>query len=157
MNIIGKYAMERTTYFKERRYIEELRALTNATAIDCLIDDRFDRIIYVIKQGDMGRAIGKKGDNIKKMSRVFGKRIEMVEFSEKPDHFIANMFKPATVLEVLIDRDDCPVTVIVPEKNDIGIAIGKGGATIEKARLLINRFYNKDIGGIVIPSEERKT
>ena len=43
MDIIDKYAMERTIGFKERRYIEELRILTKATAIDCLIDDRFDR------------------------------------------------------------------------------------------------------------------
>ncbi|MDR0439305.1 MAG: NusA-like transcription termination signal-binding factor [Methanocalculaceae archaeon] len=149
--------MERTIYFKERRYIEELRILTNATAIDCLIDDRFNRIIYVIKQGEMGLAIGKRGNNIKKMSRVFGKRIEMVEFSESPDRFIANMFKPATVLEVLIGGDGGPVTVIVPEKSDIGIAIGKGGATIEKARQLAHRFYSKDIGDIVIPGEEKKT
>ncbi|HJK08486.1 MAG TPA: NusA-like transcription termination signal-binding factor, partial [Methanocorpusculum sp.] len=43
--------MERTIGFKERRYIEELRILTKATAIDCLIDDRFDRLIDGIRQG----------------------------------------------------------------------------------------------------------
>lgn len=151
MDIIDKYAMERTIGFKERRYIEELRILTKATAIDCLIDDRFERIIYVIKQGDMGLAIGKSGDNIKKMSRVLGKRIEMVEFAEEPDMFIANMFKPA---EVLIGDDDEPVTVVVQERSDFGLAIGKGGSTIEKARQLVRRFYGKDIGDIAVPSEE---
>lgn len=153
MDIIDKYAMERTIGFKERRYIEELRILTKATAIDCLIDDRFDRIIYVIKQGDMGLAIGKSGDNIKKMSRVLGKRIEMVEFSEDSSLFIANMFKPAEVLEVLIGEDDGMVTVIVPEKSDVGLAIGKSGSTIEKARQLVRRFYGKDIEDIAIPGE----
>ena len=53
--------MERNLGFKERRYIEELRILTKSTALDCLIDDKFDRIIYVIKAGDMGYAIGKRG------------------------------------------------------------------------------------------------
>jgi N utilization substance protein A len=157
MDVINKYTMERTTGFKERRYIEELRALTKVTAIDCLIDDRFDRIIYVIKQGDMGLAIGKSGDNIKKMSQIFGKRVEMVEFSEEPDQFIANMFKPAEVLEVLIDGDGCPVTIVVPEKSDVGLAIGKSGATIEKARQLVRRFYSRDIGDIAISDEEEKT
>ena len=52
--------MERNLGFKERRYIEELRILTKSTALDCLIDDKFDRIIYVIKAGDMGYAIGKR-------------------------------------------------------------------------------------------------
>ena len=52
--------MIRTIAFKERRYIEELRILTRATALDCIIDDRFGRIIYLIKEGDMGLAIGRK-------------------------------------------------------------------------------------------------
>ena len=64
--------MERNIGFKERRYIEELRILTKATALDCVIDDRFDRVIYVIRQGDMGLAIGKKGDNIKRLQNVLG-------------------------------------------------------------------------------------
>ncbi|WP_338095570.1 NusA-like transcription termination signal-binding factor [Methanorbis rubei] len=146
--------MERTIGFKERRYIEELRILTRATAFDCLIDDRFERIIYVIKPGDMGLAIGKNGDNIKKMSRVLGKRIEMVEFAENREQFVANMFKPAEVSAVQFGADDEPVTVIVPEKGDVGIAIGKNGSTIEKARQLVQRFYGKEVDDIAIPEEE---
>ncbi|MDR3102596.1 MAG: NusA-like transcription termination signal-binding factor [Methanocalculaceae archaeon] len=145
--------MERTIDFKERRYIEELRILTKATAIDCLIDDRFERIIYVIKPGDMGLAIGKNGDNIKKMSRVLGKRIEMVEFSEDRGQFIANMFKPAKVTDVLFGEPGEPVTILVLERGDFGLAIGKGGLTIGKARLLVRRFFGKDIGDIAIPGE----
>ena len=52
--------MERNIGFKERRYIEELRILTRSTALDCVIDEKFGRVIYVIKPGDMGLAIGKK-------------------------------------------------------------------------------------------------
>src|SRR5271169_4482559 len=96
------FDMERNIGFKERRYIEELRILTKSTALDCVIDDRFDRVIYVIRQGDMGLAIGKKGENIKRLQNVLGKRIEMVEFAEIPDEFIMNIFKPAEV--VGIDR-----------------------------------------------------
>ena len=69
--------MIRTICFKERRYIEELRILTRATALDCIIDERFDRIVYLIKEGDMGLAIGRKGNNIRKMQRVLGKRASM--------------------------------------------------------------------------------
>ena len=157
MDSIDKYAMERTIGFKERRYIEELRILTRATAFDCLIDDRFERIIYVIKPGDMGLAIGKSGDNIKKMSRVLGKRIEMVEFAESREQFVANMFKPAEVSAVRFGEDDEPVVVIVQDKGDFGLAIGKGGSTIEKARQLVHRFYGKEVGDIAIPEEDDET
>jgi N utilization substance protein A len=140
--------MERTLGFKERRYIEELRILTKSTAIDCLIDDRFDRIIYVIRPGDMGLAIGKKGENIRRMEKVLGRKIEMVEYSENPDDFIANMFRPA-VLSAVTKSEGGRVNIILQKRGDLGIAIGKGGANVEKARLLFRRFFGSELGEIL--------
>jgi len=139
--------MVRTISFKERRYIEELRILTRATALDCIIDERFDRIIYLIKEGDMGLAIGRKGNNIRKMQRVLGKRVEMVEYSPEIERFTKNVFKPAEVTGVE-RRDDGKITVYV-SKGDLGIAIGKGGCTIEKARNLLSRYFDAELGEVL--------
>ncbi|MBP7411880.1 NusA-like transcription termination signal-binding factor [Methanoculleus sp. 10] len=139
--------MIRTICFKERRYIEELRILTRATALDCIIDERFDRIVYLIKEGDMGLAIGRKGSNIRKMQRVLGKRIEMVEYSPEIESFTRNVFKPAEVAGVK-KEDDGRLTVYI-NKGDLGIAIGKGGCTIEKARLLLSRYFDTELGEVL--------
>jgi N utilization substance protein A len=142
--------MNRSIGFKERRYIEELRILTKSTALDCIIDDRFDRVIYIVKQGDMGLAIGKKGENIKRLQNVLGKRVEMVEYSEDRDEFITNIFKPAEVDRVEQDRTTGQLNIYVKRKSDLGIAIGKGGCNIEKARLLTRRFFNLEIGEVLL-------
>lgn len=142
--------MERNIGFKERRYIEELRILTRATALDCVIDDRFDRVIYVIRQGDMGLAIGKKGENIKRLQNVLGRRIEMVEYADDPSLFITNIFKPAEVTGIERGTGESPVNVLVNKKNDLGIAIGKSGCNIEKARILCRRFCNLEIGEVLL-------
>lgn len=146
--------MERNLEFKQRRYIEELRILTKSTALDCLIDEKFDRIIFVIKGGDMGYAIGKKGDNIRRLQGVTGRKVEMVEFAEDLHEFLVNIFKPAQILRHACDDQTKKMNVVVSDKNDVGIAIGKGGCTIEKARLLIRRFYGYEIGE-VFPEEGR--
>jgi N utilization substance protein A len=145
--------MERNIGFKERRYIEELRILTKSTALDCVIDDRFDRVIYVIRPGDMGLAIGKKGENIKRLQNVLGKRIEMVEFAETPDTFITNIFKPAEVTAIEKPADNGPVNVIVRQRSDLGIAIGKAGCNIEKARILCRRSYGIEVGEVLLGAE----
>ena len=145
--------MERNIGFKERRYIEELRILTKATALDCIIDDRFERVIYVIRQGDMGLAIGKKGDNIRRLQNVLGKRIEMVEYAETPESFVMNIFKPADVSGIERPAENGPINVFVRKKNDLGIAIGKGGCNIEKARLLTRRFFGYDVGEVLVAPE----
>ncbi|HOI59347.1 NusA-like transcription termination signal-binding factor [Methanoculleus sp.] len=144
--------MIRTICFKERRYIEELRILTRATALDCIIDERFDRVIYLIKEGDMGLAIGRKGGNIRKMQRVLGKRIEMVEYSPEIENFAKNVFKPAEVVGVRRE-DDGRLTVQI-KKGDLGIAIGKGGCTIEKARLLLSRYFDTELGEVLAGGDD---
>jgi N utilization substance protein A len=148
--------MYRNIGFKERRYIEELRILTKSVAVDCLIDERFDRVIYVIKPGDMGLAIGKKGDNIRKMQKVLGRRIEMVEYAEDEKTFIANIFRPAEVLMSSETEAGGKINVVVGKKSDLGIAIGKGGSTIEKARLLVKRFFGHEIGDVILAQEEEE-
>jgi len=137
--------MQQIICFKERRYIEELRILTKSTALDCIIDDNFDRVIYIIRKGDMGFAIGKRGDNIRKMQRVLGKRVEMVEEASDLNMFIGNILKPACLSSVLVDDESGKIKILVERKGDLGIAIGKGGSNVEKVRLLCKRFFGKDI------------
>ena len=100
--------MERNIGFKERRYIEELRILTKSTALDCVIDERFCRVIYVVKIGDMGLAIGKKGENIRRMQNVLGKRVEMVEYADSMDEFVASIHRPAEIDHIQKKNSELP-------------------------------------------------
>lgn len=145
--------MERTLGFKERRYMEELRILTRSTALDCVIDERFDRVIYVIRQGDMGLAIGKKGENIRRLQKVLGRRLEMVEFDETPFAFLSNIVRPAEIARLDEDGEGGQVNLLVRRRSDLGIAIGKGGCNVEKARILCKRFFNMDIGEVLLEEE----
>ncbi|MDD4300389.1 MAG: NusA-like transcription termination signal-binding factor [Methanomicrobium sp.] len=142
-----------TIGFKERRYIEELRIVTKSTALDCVIDDTFDRVIYVIKKGDMGFAIGKEGSNIKKLQKVLGKRVEMVEENGELFGFIENIFKPACIKDIKTDEESGKLFICVAGRSDLGIAIGKNGCNVEKARILILRYFRKEIGEIIYPEE----
>lgn len=146
--------MDRTIGFKERRYIEELRILTKATALDCIIDEKFERIVYIIRPGDMGLAIGKKGENIRRMQNVLGKRIEMVEYSENRDEFIANIFRPVSISHVKKDTGSGMLTITLVKRSDLGTAIGRKGANIEKARLLVRKFWGEEIGELQVEEGE---
>jgi N utilization substance protein A len=146
--------MDRNIGFKERRYIEELRILTKATALDCIIDEKFERIIYIIRPGDMGFAIGKKGENIRRMQNVLGKRIEMVEYSEDRDEFIANILRPVSISRVGKDPESGLLTISLRKRSELGTAIGKKGANIEKARLLVRKFWGEEIGELLVEEND---
>ena len=130
----------------EMSYIALFENVTGAVATDCIIDEERDRIIFVVKPGDVGLAIGKHGSRIKLVKRMVQKDIEVVEYADNPEAFIRNSFAPARIKEIRItDRlDNRKVAVVTVENKDKGIAIGKSGKTAERTRFLAKRYYQID-------------
>jgi N utilization substance protein A len=126
------------------RLISQFESLTGAGSRDCIVDNRNERIIFVINPGDMGLAIGKSGSSIKKASDVMGKRIEVVEYSADPVQFLRNCFLPAQVTEIDFDtnEEDQRVALVEVRDEDRGLAIGKAGKNIFKAKVLAQRQHD---------------
>ncbi|WP_406658014.1 NusA-like transcription termination signal-binding factor [Methanolobus sp. ZRKC2] len=125
------------------RYIALFEKLTGATVKDCIIDD--GRIIYVIKEGDMGAAIGKNGDHINRMKKTVDKHIDLVEYSEEPVAFIKNAFGPVTVKSVnIVSRNNKRLAYVEVSNKDKGLAIGRNGKNIEKVKLVAKRHHDID-------------
>jgi N utilization substance protein A len=45
------------------------------------------------------------------------------------------------------------VNIVLQKRGDLGLAIGKGGANVEKARLLFRRFFGSELGEILSPGD----
>jgi N utilization substance protein A len=130
---------------KSLQLMAQFEEMTGAGSRDCIVDDQNDRLIFVINPGDMGRAIGKRGVTIKSVSDTLGKRIEVVEYSTDPEQFLKNCFLPAKVLDVDIrdeDEDDGRVAYVDIDEEDRGLAIGKAGKNIIKAKQLAMRQHD---------------
>jgi N utilization substance protein A len=124
------------------RYIALFESLTGAIARDCYVDDENDRVIFVVKKGDMGLAIGKNGNNINRVKRSIGKHIEIVEHSDEVDEFVANALQPVFVKKVqVIVKENRKLAYVEVMSKDRGIAIGKNGRNIQKAKVLAQRHY----------------
>ncbi|RLI37116.1 NusA-like transcription termination signal-binding factor [Candidatus Bathyarchaeota archaeon] len=131
---------------REMRYIALFESITGATVRDCIIDDKANRVIFVIKEGDAGMAIGKRGKNITLLERMTGKRHEIIEYSDNPVQFIKNALKPARVREVrIIERlNGKSIAIISVDPRDKGIAIGRNGRNAERIRFLAKRYFQID-------------
>jgi N utilization substance protein A len=125
------------------RYIALFESITGASVRDCIIDDELNRIIFVVKEGDIGAAIGKGGKNIRLLERMTGKKHEIIEHSDNPVQFIKNALKPARVNEVRItERPNGKVIAVVSvNPRDKGVAIGKNGRNAERIRFLAKRYF----------------
>src|SRR5665647_173708 len=124
------------------RYIALFESLTRAVARDCYIDDENDRVIFVVKKGGVGLAIGKNGNNRNRVKRSIGKHIEIVEFSDDVEEFIANALQPVSVKKVqVVTKESKKLAYVEVTSKDRGIAIGKNGRNIQKAKVLAQRHF----------------
>jgi N utilization substance protein A len=125
------------------RYIALFESITGATVKDCIVDDDLSRVIFVVKEGNIGMAIGKRGKNIHLLEKMTGKKHEVIEHSENPAQFIKNALKPAMVNEIRItERPNGKIIAVVSvNPKDKGVAIGKNGRNAERIRFLAKRYF----------------
>ncbi|UCE43667.1 MAG: NusA-like transcription termination signal-binding factor [Candidatus Bathyarchaeota archaeon] len=128
---------------REMRHIALFESITGAIVKDCIVDDVLNRIIFVVKKGEVGIAIGRRGKNIHLLEKMTGKRHEIIEHSENPAQFIKNALKPARVKEIRITErpDGKSIAVVAVNPKDKGVAIGKNGRNAERIRFLAKRYF----------------
>ncbi len=124
------------------RYIALFESLTGANIKDCLVYD--DKIVFLVRKGDMGVAIGKGGINVEKAREIIGKKVEILEHSDDPEEFLTNLFKPVKVRVNIINKDDRKIAYVQAPAQYKGLVIGKGGKNINKVKELVRRHHDID-------------
>ncbi|MEX2680328.1 MAG: NusA-like transcription termination signal-binding factor [Candidatus Sigynarchaeota archaeon] len=122
---------------KSMGFISYFENISGAQVDDCVTEE--NRIIFIVKKGQAGLAIGKKGANIKKAMRDLKKEIEIIENGDTAQEFIKNALAPAEIQEITISEGRAMVKI---DANQRGMAIGKGGSKIDRCRKLLQRHFN---------------
>ena len=128
----------------EMKFIQLLQNMTGATVVDCIVDD--ETIMFTVKKGEVGLAVGKGGEKIKRFRSMTNKQVEIYEYMNEADKFIKNALKPAKVKDIrIVDRmEGKKIAMVNVDAKDKGIAIGKNGDNIKKIRFLSKRYFQLD-------------
>ena len=129
-----------------RQLIALFETETDVTVRDCLVDDESDRVIFVVKAGQMADAIGPGGTVVERIEAQIDREIKLVEDADTAPAFVANALAPAAVYNVTVSENSDTVAYVEVAQEDRGVAIGKGGKNIDAARKLASRHF--DIDGI---------
>jgi N utilization substance protein A len=134
----------------EIRYIALFESMTGAMVKDLLVDEENGKLTFLVKKGDMGLAIGKRGSTVTKVQKTVDKGVEVIEHSDDPVEFITNLMAPAKLrsIRILQKENGEKIATIEADSRNKRTAIGKGGQNIERARLLAKRQHN--INNIII-------
>jgi len=134
----------------EFRYMALLNELTGATVRDCIVEEENNRVIFLVNPEDVGKAIGPKGFFVQRLKRILNKNIEIVGYSDNLEEQVKYALAPARIKEVKLTTrpDGSKVLYVAVDPADKGIAIGKNGKNVQRARLILKRHF--DIDSVVI-------
>ena len=115
---------------EELQFIKMFEEMTSAHLKDFIKSE--DEFIVIVKEGDMGLAIGRKGETIEKVRAKTGKKISVIEHSEDMKKFVSNIFAPVPVENVEINNGVMKITMQQRVR----------GNRIKRARDILKRHYN---------------
>jgi transcription termination/antitermination protein NusA len=138
---------------EELSLISMFQGMTGASARDCVVDEKRNRLIFVVAKGHMGLAIGKDGASVKKIERAVRRPVEVVEWGDNIEELVRNALGAKYVQEVRVsDRlDGSKGVVVIVDSRKKGAVLGIGGKNAEKVRLLAKRYF--EINNVQITSE----
>jgi N utilization substance protein A len=130
---------------EDMQYINMAAKITRTDILDCMSTD--DKVIFIVRKGQLGAAIGVKAKNLEKLRSLFKKGIKFVEFDNNKEKFIINLCKPYKINNVIIEGNgESAVAKLEVDITDKSKLIGKNGKNIEIIRQLASRHHSiKDV------------
>ena len=111
-------------------------SITKAKLKDCIETE--NEILFIVSKGYFGKAIGKKGANIKLFQNKFKKKIVLLEFNHNPEVFAANILRPIQIKNITTQNDnDSKVINIVINSSQRAFPSKK----VKKTKTLIKKYF----------------
>ncbi len=104
----------------------------------------------------VGSLVGQRGVRVSTvMAELGGEKIDVIEWSETPEHFIEDALSPAKVISVEIVDEESRQAVVTVSEDQQSLAIGRGGQNVRLAAKLTG--WRIDIKSAGTPSAETPT
>lgn len=132
---------------KTLRYVSLFEEVTGTKVKDCI--DIPEKVIFLVKPGEIEKAIGKAGKNVTKVSNKIDRNVHVIEYAEEPKKLLKNIFYSYGVKDVTLEEKNGVQhgTVEVKPENKAR-AIGKNGRNLSIARKIMMR--HSDISSVSV-------
>ncbi len=129
---MGKILLDTETL----RFANLFQTVTGASLKDCIMTN--NKITFIVKPGNGGKAIGRKGANVIQLQNKLNRKVEIVEFSNDIIHFATKILHPAKLTNCYISEDSIGNKILnITAETDKGLVKSK----MKRALSLIQRYY----------------
>jgi len=128
--VYSQETMQRISFFE---------SLTGARVKD-FFDDSLSQTTIIVENGDIAKAIGKGGRNIKKIEGFLKRKIKIVEFSTDLLTFVSNLIYPSKIKNSSLEEGI--ITLIPLDNNNRGLLIGKAAQKLRNYEKIVQRYFD---------------
>lgn len=145
--------MEKIKYdSSSMQLISMFERMTSAKLKDAFEIDNLQ--VFVVKPGFIGKAVGKKGANVKKLADMLKKNIKIIEYNPKIEVFAKNVTFPIIPAKIEYDQKEKVLTLIPKDLLSRGLLIGKQAVKLRETEKIIKRFFDVEEVKVAKPSDE---
>ena len=126
----------------ELKFMSIFSEVTGATPIRCIVEEESGKLLFLVSKGELGKAVGRNGRNIRVLSELFKRSVEVYEYSDNIEEMVRNLFPGVRILEVSVsDRGDEKLVSIRAKEEDKGKAIGRNGKNVKRASMILSKVF----------------
>lgn len=120
-------------------YINVFENVTKARVKDII---KNSELLFIVKEGEIAKAIGKNGRNIRKIGRLLRKKIKVVEFNKEAEKFVQNLIKP---IESNVYKHDEDVIIEVKTTQEKARIFGKNKRNLKELNEIVKKYFNVNV------------
>ncbi len=120
-------------------YLNELNSASGANARDCVIEGNV--ITFLIRKKELGKAIGKDAEAVKKLRLRLKLNVELLEYAEEGKEFIKKALYDVKIKEIkFVERNGKKIANISLESGERRKILGQTGR-LKRIKALARRNY----------------
>jgi transcription termination/antitermination protein NusA len=124
---------------KDLLLVNSFETLTGATVMDMFEEGK--NLIFIVPQGQVGKAVGKSGKHVKLLSRKLKKEVKVIEHNKDRIEFIKNLIFPVRPKNVYDEEEDI-VVIEVQDTKSKGLLIGRNASNLRSLEETVRRHHN---------------
>ncbi|PIN79737.1 NusA-like transcription termination signal-binding factor [Candidatus Woesearchaeota archaeon CG10_big_fil_rev_8_21_14_0_10_34_8] len=128
------------------RYTNELMGvmslfnkITRVSAKDCF-EDKLGLLTFVVDQVLIGKAVGKKATNVKKLEQLLKRKLRIIGYTSEVKQFLRNVIYPLKVSS--IEQADEVLTIKDDDKKTKSLLIGRNAQNLRNTESIVNRYFS---------------
>jgi N utilization substance protein A len=111
--------------------------VTHANLKDCFYFK--DKVVFLVDEGEIGRALGKDKANVARLEKLMSKRFKITEYSSIMTKFVINIMAPLRIIE--IKEELGVVTVSGPDEKTRGLMIGSKAQNLREYEKIVQKYF----------------